>query len=141
MTEQNMSLWDGTEAPAWYLDREVFEAHTDRPPADAAADLRNAARYIDEHGWSKYEMEDPNGGVCALGGIAKATGYTGVLRTPAVPRYVAAQAALLTFLNKDRVNPSDQIGFVPSWNDEEAADQAEVPATLEKAAAWIEEQA
>lgn len=129
------------EGPVWYLEGEVWEAHVpDQMPVEAAADLRNAARYIDEHGWSRHCMEDVDGGVCALGGIAKATGYTGLLGVPAVPRYVAAQAGLIAFLNLDRDVPA-QLACVPYWNDSQAADQAEVTAALEKAAAWIEEQA
>lgn len=125
------------EDQIWYLEDEMIEAQLVPVPVEAAADLRNAATYIHEHGWSRFEMEDPEGHVCALGGIAKATGYTGTLGTPAVPRYLAAQVGLLAFLNQDR---EDRIGFVPGWNDEEAADMAEVTTTMEKAAAWIEEQ-
>jgi hypothetical protein len=116
---------------------------TDPRKALAAEDLRTAARYIDEVGHHRGNSVDPrgSGAVCALGGLAAATGCD-PQRTPydeiehGNTRYIRARKALQDYLNWAGIGWS-----IPTWSDLKAKDKADVTATMEKAAAWIEEQA
>jgi hypothetical protein len=100
-----------------------------------ADDLRAAARYINSHGLARETAELPDGSVCALGEIARSLGlpimvvYDGSTDS----RYNEARYALMDYLC------SGYFTYLPGWSDTHT--QAEVVAALEKAAAWIEEQA
>lgn len=109
----------------------------------AADDLRAAAGYIEKVGHVRRTVELNGEGtpVCALGGIARVCGLEPrkvALRTNQVvtPRYAAATLALRGYLFAH-----DLPGQIPTWNDHTVKDAHEVTVTLEKAAAWIEEQA
>ncbi len=75
--------------------------------------LRDAARYIKEHGLQKGELEGPNGQLCVLQTICKVSGY-----------FIAQEA--MTALRKaiahdydDDTHPADLIVYtgISSWSD------------------------
>lgn len=108
----------------------------------AADDLRATAHYIEKVGHARNTFEE--GGregsrVCALGGMARVCGLDpnqASTRNRPTPRLAAAVLALRGYLFANNL-----AGNIPVWNDSQAKDQYEVVVTLEKAAAWIEEQA
>lgn len=107
----------------------------------AADDLRATARYIEKvgHTRGKFEAGDEGTSVCALGGMARVCGLdphiADTMRRP-TPRLAAAIVALRGYLFTH-----DLAGRIPTWNDSQIKDEHEAIVTLEKAAAWIEEQA
>lgn len=124
-----------------------------------AADLRGAAAYIEAHGWLKGDLQEGSTGrVCLMGGIL---GGLGLLdhdghtcddyeRGVALDdRREAAEKTALGFLEHVRAQlPTDEFGDNPEglekiawWNDHQAQSATEVTQMLEKAAAWVEEQA
>lgn len=107
----------------------------------AADDLRATAQYIGKVGLVRHttELDGEGGPVCVLGGIARVCGLEPRLAFSGrqnSPRYAAATIAMRGYLFAH-----GRSGRIPTWNDTEAKDQYEVTVTLEKAAAWIEEQA
>jgi len=50
------------------------ETHKANQKVEASDVLRRAAEYIGEHGWHQGDYEGPDGGVCALGAIGRASG-------------------------------------------------------------------
>lgn len=115
---------------------------TARARAEAAEDLRDASTAINELGWVQNSMRTDRG-VCALGGLVVATGYNGSVQTREARRYYNASVVLRDYLaaTGHEFGLADAFGAIPLWNDEYATTKTEVTAGLEKAAAWIEEQA
>jgi hypothetical protein len=84
-----------------------------------ADDLANGREYIEVHGWTKHELVDPDGTVCAIGGIILGMGLD-VLNKPCEnPRVLAAARALVRTLSVPasmfRINP---VSAVTDWNDD-----------------------
>ena len=108
----------------------------------AADDLRATAGYIREVGLAKGTAEVLGKGtsVCTLGGIARVCDLEPSIvcynNTATTDRYEAAVLAMKRYLRRNGIAWS-----IPTWSDTLAKDEAEVTATLEKAAAWTEEQA
>lgn len=105
----------------------------------AADDLRATARYIEKVGHIRGAMElgGEGGPVCVMGGITRVCGLEPTITLRVIPpRYAVAVLAMRGYLFAH-----DHCGSIPVWNDREVKDQYEVIVTLEKAAAWIEEQA
>jgi hypothetical protein len=104
----------------------------------AADDLRATARYIDQHGHTRKVAQDKDGKVCVLGGISCVVGLDPTMApygSSTSTRYERAKMALQAYLNEAGIGWS-----IPTWSDLKAKDKADVTTTLEKAAAWIEEQ-
>lgn len=104
--------------------------------------LRRSAQVIRRRGLAKGKAERADGSVCALGAIAVAVG--GVPEELAygehgvsVP-FDSASGALTNYL---RTGEEGRFVHVPTWSDRRTTTQEDVAATMEKAAAWIEEQA
>lgn len=104
-----------------------------------ADDLRAAAAYIDQHGWQQgMAINRDTGAACALGALGTVVGALGVVYSieGVVPRFDMASRALLCYLKRQ-----PDIYSIVGWNDMPTRVQADVTEALEKAAAWVEEQA
>lgn len=101
--------------------------------AQTADDLRESARYIDTHGWCQGALRMPTGEVCALGAIMAVTGDW---HTDEAVRSRGAAGTLILWLEKTQDHRQ-----VADWNNAPSMTQADVTSGLEKAAAWLEEQA
>lgn len=115
-----------------------------------ADDLRGGAQYVRDHGWSRTQMRDSQGRVCAMGGIRCHVGS---------PQYIAitdwnerdfgAAFALAKHLQPDlfEIDWDDSkrriyaFSVISRWNDQRAEGAEEVVTTMEKLAAKIEEDA
>jgi hypothetical protein len=107
--------------------------------------LRKSAEVIRERGLCKGKAEAYDGSVCALGAIAVATG--GVPEELAYgPNGVnigfdSGAGALANYLATIDGWSSERPPHIPTWSDHRSTTQDDVANTMEKAAAWIEEQA
>lgn len=113
-----------------------------------ADDLRAAASYIREHGWTTGTAGRVDGSVCALGSMSRVAGMepaeacyeppdhlVGVYGHDKTERYVRMTAAMRNWLADALPN-----GSIAQWNDTPGRTAEDVTAELEKAAAWTEEQ-
>lgn len=113
---------------------------------NVADDLRAAAEYIREHGHAKGVAAAGDGSVCALGGIARSTGVdvgicygmTDGVTPDQYDRFLRALGVLRDYLSGIGVL-GDKYRLLSRWSDASQAD--DVITSMEKAAAWIEEQA
>lgn len=107
-----------------------------------AADLRAAAAYIDQHGWQQgMAIYHETGAVCALGALGMVCeGDADLAYSSAIfsdGRFGLAAQTLRNHL----IGRGLTFTSVPAWNDRRDRVQADVTEALEKAAAWVEEQA
>ena len=117
-------------------------------PADL---LRQAARYLAEHGWiqgSYYADPDaPSPAACAVGALAIAAyGYPnpnpylhtlephGRAAAEAWQRFITAETALATYLGIDGLDPVDEVCTIHTWNDVDGRTATDVIDTLNAAA-------
>ena len=99
-----------------------------------ADDLRAAAEYIRGHGLARLTAEASDGSVCALGAIYKIC-YKHEVLTLDWTRFNHAARVLSDYLYTEGLFTH---GSLPKWSDSSQA--GDVIASLEKAAAWVEEQ-
>lgn len=109
-----------------------------------ADDLRAGATYIREHGHAKGTAQAFDGSVCAMGGIALGIGADLLIcygRTATTSPDVCLRFgdALVTLNNYLLDNKLTRCHSIADWNDITFSD--DVIASMEKAAAWSEEQA
>jgi hypothetical protein len=108
--------------------------------------LREAATYIRGH-WTRRALSDPDGNVCAVGsiiGLRKSTkdGAMDLLDQDRLADEALTVLARYLYAHVDTGLDPDhyRVGLVATWNDGLAIDAEDVASTMEKAAAWWEEQ-
>lgn len=124
------------------------------PHEATAAHLDQAAEEIRQHGWCQGHMFGEGGRVCALGAIVTAAGegplaqMRGLKPWLAAPGWVRADRALTEYLRSTgEIDPAadhwdgSSCMSVGAWNDQPDRTQMDVINAMEKAAAWVREQA
>lgn len=127
------------------LERRV-PAMTPEGRAEVAEVLRAAARYLDAHGLTKGDLRS-HGRVCAIGALDAVTTQAATRRavaednTAQLHRYYLARRTLARYLGVPAQPGLNSGDGIPAWNDADQRTKRDVVAAMEKAAAWIEEEA
>jgi len=100
-----------------------------------ADDLAAGREYIEKHGWTKYNLENPNGTVCTIGGIIRGIGLNPTsINACSNPRVERAARALLSALRGERVvRRPNPVCTVTDWNDDHADNIQQVLDLMAKA--------
>lgn len=114
------------------------------PDLERAAVLRRAADLLEERGWCRFQLERRDGHLCAMGALLTARGLRARLYSvdsfeARVAEADAAAVADALGLARPHVRHYPSWSAVATWNNNEAADGAEVAAGLRRAADALED--
>lgn len=92
-----------------------------------ADDLAAGREYIEAHGWTKYELEEPDGTVCAVGGLVRGMGLNPHTANMISNTRVRRAAEVLDrLIPQEVVRGATSVNTVTSWNDDHTDEVQEV---------------